>query len=65
MQADYLDEMLTTAARRPWVGGFMLWDWPAELYDVSQAETNDDYCIYGKQAADVVAQHYRLAQSTR
>ena len=38
----------------------MLWDWPAELYDVAQAANNDDYCVYGKQAAIVVAEHYRL-----
>lgn len=61
VQADYLDEMLTAAGRRPWVGGFMLWDWPAELYDVAEAASNDDYCIYGKQAAIVVAEHYRSA----
>ncbi|MEO7060018.1 MAG: 1,4-beta-xylanase [Lapillicoccus sp.] len=64
VQADYLDEMMTAAARRPWVGGFMLWDWPAELYDVAQAARNDDYCIYGKEAAGVVAEHYRRALSS-
>lgn len=58
VQADYLEEMLTAAAGRSWVGGFMLWDWPSELYDATTAPTNDDYCIYGKQASAVVARHY-------
>lgn len=39
----------------------MLWDWPAELYDCSQASSNDDYCIFGKQAAGVVARHFAHA----
>ena len=65
VQADYLDEMLTTAGARPWVGGFMLWDWPAELYDAAEAASNDDYCIYGKRATTVVAEHYARALSAR
>jgi hypothetical protein len=36
----------------------MLWDWPAKLYDASEAAANDDYCMYGKQAANVVRDHY-------
>lgn len=63
VQADYLDEMLTAAGRRPWVGGFMLWDWPAALYDAETAAANDDYCVYGKPAARVVAGHYARAQA--
>lgn len=61
-QADWLDEMLTACARRPWVGGFMLWDWPATLYDRADAGQDDGYCMYGKAGADVVARHYVAAQ---
>jgi len=61
-QAEYLDEMLTACAGRPWVAGFMLWDWPAELYDRSEAASNDDYCMYGKAGADVVRRHYLAAR---
>ena len=57
--ASYLDEMMTAAARRPWVGGFMLWDWPAQLYPADQAGSDTDYCMYAKQGADVVRTHYR------
>ena len=61
VQADYLDEMLSACAARDWVGGFMLWDWPARLYDPGDAAANDDYCMYAKAGADVVARHYAAA----
>lgn len=57
-QAGWLDEMLTAGARRDWVGGFMLWDWPAQPYDRDDAATDDGYCVFGKTGAEVVAQHY-------
>ncbi|MEP6478340.1 MAG: 1,4-beta-xylanase [Rhodoglobus sp.] len=57
-QARYYEDMLSACAARPWVGGFMLRDWPAELYPVGEASTNDDYCVYGKQAAGVIRRHY-------
>jgi len=57
-QAEYLDEMLSACAERPWVGGFMLWDWPATLYAPEDAATNDDYCMYAKAGAAVVRRHY-------
>lgn len=61
VQADYLDEMLSACAARDWVGGFMLWDWPARLYDRRDAAANDGYCMYGKAGAVVVARHYAAA----
>ena len=64
-QAEYLDEMLTACAARPWVGGFMLWDWPARLYPADQASADTDYCMYAKAGADVVVRHYRAAQERR
>ncbi|ROS23709.1 1,4-beta-xylanase [Cellulomonas sp. PhB150] len=57
-QAAYLDEMLTACAERPWVGGFMLWDWPATLYSSADAASNDDYCMYAKAGAAVVRRHF-------
>ncbi len=58
-QAAYLEEMMSACAARPWVRGFMLWDWPARLYPAAQAATNTDYCVYGKAGAEVVARYYR------
>ncbi|GGC00963.1 glycoside hydrolase family 113 [Cellulomonas carbonis] len=57
-QAGYLDEMLTACAERPWVGGVVLWDWPADLYPAHEAPDNRDYCVHGKPGADVVARHF-------
>lgn len=58
-QADYLAEMVAACAARPWVSGFFLWDWPADLYPAEDAAANDDYCVYAKPAAAVVADAYR------
>ncbi|GJM74614.1 hypothetical protein HMSSN036_68300 [Paenibacillus macerans] len=43
---------------RDWVRGFMLRDWPAQLYGREQAAADDGYCIYGKRAEAVVAEAY-------
>nr|WP_196810929.1 1,4-beta-xylanase [Arthrobacter sp. 35W] len=61
-QFDYYQDMLTHTLERPWVGGFMLWDWPALLYPVELAARDADYCIYGKSASALVADAY--AKST-
>lgn len=57
-QADYLDEMLSAIAAADWVRGVALWDWPPALYTLAEASTNDDYCMYGKRGAEVVARHF-------
>ncbi|MEU5156418.1 1,4-beta-xylanase [Glycomyces sp. NPDC021274] len=57
-QARYYEAMFAACDARPWVGGFMLWDWPPRLYAEHEAAANDDYCPYGKPAADVIARHY-------
>lgn len=60
-QARFYKEMLT-AFDRDWMSGFMLWDWPAILYPLSQAHENADYCIYGKPAEQVVREKYLEVQ---
>ncbi|MBC7549385.1 MAG: 1,4-beta-xylanase [Cellulomonas sp.] len=65
VQADYLDEMLSACAGRPWVGGFMLWDWPARLYEPGDAPADGGYCMYAKAGAEVVARHYAAALGHR
>ncbi|MDN3240876.1 glycoside hydrolase family 113 [Glycomyces tritici] len=57
-QARYYEAMFAACDARPWVGGFMLWDWPPRLYTEDEAAANDDYCPYAKPAADVIARHY-------
>jgi hypothetical protein len=51
-QLAYYREMIHATSARPWVRGIMLWDWPAQLYAAETAETNDDYCPFGKPAGD-------------
>lgn len=50
-------------SKHPWVGGFMLWDWPARLYDEATAATDRSYCMFGKQAERTVREHY-LSRTT-
>ena len=57
-QASYLDEMFDQASTRDWVGGFVLWDWPARLYPRESALENRDYCMFAKPGADVVREYY-------
>lgn len=64
-QEQYYRVMFDACAERPWVGGFMMWDWPAELYDAADAASNDDYCPYGKPAGDLMRARYLSLQGTR
>jgi len=57
-QDAYYAEMFAETAKRPWFGGFMLWDWPALLYDVVDAPRNDDYCPFAKPAAQRIRAHF-------
>ncbi|MNN23817.1 hypothetical protein D3C81_1372250 [compost metagenome] len=50
--------MFGSCEGREWVQGFMLWDWPAQLYALEEASGNDDYCMYGKAAAPVIKDYY-------
>jgi hypothetical protein len=60
-QLGFYREMLS-AFERPWMLGFMLWDWPATLYPLGEAENNRDYCIYGKPAEKLTASIYSQVQ---
>ncbi|WP_324014289.1 glycoside hydrolase family 113 [Microbacterium sp. JZ37] len=49
-QLRYYRTMFAACDARDWVRGFMLWDWPAQLYAPDEAARNDDYCPYAKPA---------------
>ncbi|WP_042201964.1 glycoside hydrolase family 113 [Paenibacillus camerounensis] len=53
-QSRFYQAMFSACQKRSWVQGFMLWDWPAELYPLEEAAANDDYCMYGKASAPVI-----------
>ncbi len=57
-QREWYEAAFAACARRDWVGGFMLWDWPTRLYAEADAATNDDYCPYGKPAEAVIRAAY-------
>ena len=56
-QAQWYAEAFSTTQKRDWVGGFMLWDWPAQL-PTDTVEDSRDYSVYRKPAADLVRDHY-------
>jgi len=53
-QADWYKDMTSAIAKRNWISGFVLWDWPAEQYPRHTAEKQGGYNIYGKPAEEVV-----------
>lgn len=57
-QAAYYKVMFDKCEKKDWMQGFMLWDWPAKLYEKHEASSNDDYCMYGKKAEAIVASYY-------
>jgi hypothetical protein len=57
-QREWYEAAFTACAARDWVGGFLLWDWPARLYAETDAATDDDYCMFGKPAERTVCEHY-------
>ncbi len=58
-QLRYYEAMFAACDERPWVRGFMLWDWPARLYSAADASVNSDYCPYGKPAGAFLRDAYR------
>lgn len=57
-QANYYRTMFAVLEDEPWFFGFMLWDWPAELYSPEYA-LNRDYCFYQKPAEQVIRNYYQ------
>ncbi|MRG59908.1 1,4-beta-xylanase [Agromyces sp. CFH 90414] len=62
-QLRYYEAMFRACDARPWVRGFMLWDWPPRLYAEADAAANDDYCPYGKPAGAFLREVYRARGS--
>lgn len=57
-QVDWYEAAFGACARRDWVRGFMLWDWPARVYDESAAAGDADYSVFGKAAETVIRDAY-------
>jgi len=63
-QANYYQAMFETFNGEPWFMGWCWWDWPARLYDESDAANDRSFCIYGKQAEDVLREWYAKPRET-
>ncbi len=57
-QANYYQAMFETFSDEPWFMGWCWWDWPARLYPESAAATNRSFCVYGKQAEEMLREWY-------
>jgi hypothetical protein len=57
-QEEWYEEMFEHTKRRPWVEGYGLWSWGADLYDPDQAGNQKKYDLYGKPAEQVVRRYF-------
>lgn len=64
-QVDFYKAMFDKTRERDWMQGFGLWDWKAILYSESEAESNDDYAVYGKPAEKVIKEFYQSVKPDR
>jgi hypothetical protein len=56
-QAAFYADALSAIERHPWVRGFQMWDWRAELYPEAEAAADTDYCPFGKSAERLIREH--------
>lgn len=57
-QANFYQAQFETFWDEPWFMGWCWWDWPARLYDESEAATDRTFCVYSKQAEQVLREWY-------
>lgn len=57
-QDRFYESMFAACVKRDWVQGYMLWDWPTNLYPLEEASSDNGYLIYGKKAAERVKHYY-------
>jgi len=57
-QDDFYRVMFEKVGDKSWFHGFMLWDWPAKLYEPGEAADNRDYCVYLKPAERTIREFY-------
>lgn len=57
-QDRYYQVMFDKIGHKPWFHGFMLWDWPAELYAADVASSDNGYNVYQKPAESRIREFY-------
>jgi hypothetical protein len=58
-QESWYKEMFEHTGKRPWVEGYGLWSWGADLYDPDQAVNHKKYEIYAKPAEKVIYKYFK------
>jgi len=57
-QAEYYKKLFCATKDLPWFFGYGLCDWPLNIYSMENAGTDTGYCVYGKEAQNVVSIAY-------
>lgn len=57
-QRHYYEAFFEVFWGEPWFMGYCWWDWPARLYAEEDAASNRGFCVYGKQAEEVLRAWY-------
>ncbi|HYO26077.1 MAG TPA: hypothetical protein VEQ85_14130, partial [Lacipirellulaceae bacterium] len=63
-QANYYAAHLETFWGEPWFMGYAWWDWPARLYTEQSAPADRGFCVYGKQAEEILRTWYAKPSPT-
>jgi hypothetical protein len=58
VQAKYYEVMFRECAKRPWIRGFGIWDWPQYQIQLKNPAEDDGYFIWQKPAAAVIRAFY-------
>ncbi len=53
-QTEYYKNLIGLTKNLSWFYGFGLWNWPTKLYSKTMAQYDDGYCVYGKEAQEIV-----------
>lgn len=63
-QANFYQANFETFWNEPWFMGWCWWDWPARLYPESAAAKDRSFCVYGKEAEQVLREWYAKPRET-
>ena len=57
-QAEYYKNLFSFTSGLPWFYGYGLWEWPLNLYRINKAQQDGGYCVYGKEASEIIKRAY-------
>ncbi|ADL53106.1 glycoside hydrolase family 113 [Clostridium cellulovorans] len=58
-QANFYEATFIALENKTWFCGYFWWDWAAKLYDISEAQVEKGFSIYGKKAEKIVTCWYK------